>query len=101
MFGRAGNITSFAGGGLFDKPTPFTYGGGKPGVLGEAGTEVVAPVGRGADGRIGLKMEGYGNSTVNNYNFSISTPNAESFRRSEGQIGLKIAAVVSSGSRFR
>jgi hypothetical protein len=56
-FGQAGLIP-FAGGGVFDSPTAFSFGGGKLGVMGEAGPEAVMPLRRGRDGRLGIASTG-------------------------------------------
>ena len=53
-FDASGKVTGFASGGVFDKATAFTYGGGSLGVLGEAGPEGVLPLKRGQDGKLGV-----------------------------------------------
>lgn len=50
-----GPVSMFANGGIFDSATPFSYGGGKMGVMGEAGPEAVMPLSRGADGKLGIR----------------------------------------------
>lgn len=45
----------FAAGGVFDSPTTFGYGGGKTGLLGEAGPEAIVPLSRNSSGELGIK----------------------------------------------
>jgi len=49
-----GGVQPFAKGGVVDRPTMFSYGGGKPGVMGEAGPEAILPLSRGSDGKLGV-----------------------------------------------
>lgn len=46
----------FADGGVVDSPTAFSYDGGT-GVMGEAGPEAIMPLQKGADGKLGVKMQ--------------------------------------------
>jgi phage-related minor tail protein len=53
----ASGITKFANGGVVTSPTPFQYGGGRLGVMGERGAEAVMPLTRvGRD--LGVKATG-------------------------------------------
>jgi lambda family phage tail tape measure protein len=64
-FDASGEVKRFATGGVFDQPTPFSYGGGKAGVLGEAGPEGVLPLARGAGGKLGvIAHDGGGGSAL-------------------------------------
>lgn len=45
----------FDGQGIYDKPTPFLFGGDKLGVMGEAGPEAVMPLKRMGDGSLGVR----------------------------------------------
>lgn len=69
-FGAGGApITAFANGGVLNGSTPFTFGGGRLGVAGEAGPEAIMPLRRGSNGRLGVEMAGGGaggNTTVIN-----------------------------------
>lgn len=80
----------FASGGILDRPTFFPMGGGT-GLAGEAGAEAILPLGRDGSGRLGVRG---GASTVNNFNFKITTPNADSFRQSRGQIKTDIGRFI-------
>lgn len=87
----------FAEGGVIGSPTAFGLGGGKIGLMGEAGREAILPLARGTDGRLGVALEGGRPSqsiTVN-----VSTPDAESFRRSEAQVTAMLARAVTRGQR--
>jgi phage-related minor tail protein len=95
-------ITPFAKGGvpglasgIVNTPTVFGAGG-RLGVMGEAGAEAIMPLARDANGRLGVAGGGGAPVTVN---VSISTPDANSFRRSEGQLAAMLARAVSRGSR--
>ena len=83
---------AFSKGGVVDGATAFATRGG-PGVAGEAGPEAILPLQRGADGRLGVR--GGGAQVVVN----ITTPDAESFRRSEGQVAAALARAVARGQR--
>lgn len=93
----AKNAIPFAEGGVIGSPTAFGLGGGRVGLMGEAGREAVLPLARGTDGRLGVALEGRGASPVVNVN--ISTPDAESFRRSEAQVTATLARAVGRGQR--
>lgn len=85
----------FASGGVIQSPIAFPMRGGLTGIAGEAGAEAIMPLARGADGRLGVVAKGGGiNVTLN-----VATPDAQSFRRSETQIGAMLARAVSMGQR--
>jgi hypothetical protein len=48
---------AFTGQGVYTQPTPFSFGGGKLGVMGEAGAEAVMPLQRTAGGRLGVSAD--------------------------------------------
>jgi phage-related minor tail protein len=88
-----GNV--FAGGGIVNSPTLFPMRGGT-GLMGEAGPEAIVPLARGHDGRLGIRGTGGGgvNVTVN-----ISTPDVQSFQRSQSQVAAMMARAVARGQR--
>lgn len=95
VFSR-GLVMPFAQGGVVGAPTYFPLGRGL-GLMGERGAEAVMPLARGPDGRLGVRAGGGGGSpsvTVN-----ITTPDAESFRRSEAQVSAALARAVARGRR--
>ncbi len=87
----------FAGGGIVSSPTYFPLAGGRTGVMGERGTEAILPLRRGADGRLGVAAAG---ASALNITFNVSTPDAESFARSEAQIAALLSRAVGRGQRI-
>lgn len=95
VFGFAkGGIVPFADGGVVATPTYFPLSGNRTGVMGEAGSEAILPLARGADGSLGVRGGGGVNVT-----FNVSTPDARSFRRSEAQMTAMLARAVGRGRR--
>ncbi|MEJ1158003.1 phage tail tape measure protein [Prosthecomicrobium sp. N25] len=93
-----GRVMPFADGGVVSRPTFFPMAGGRTGLMGEAGAEAILPLRRGADGKLGVAAASGGPQTVN-VTFNVTTPDAESFRRSEAQIQTKLARAVGRGRR--
>ncbi|SDE19168.1 phage tail tape measure protein [Limimaricola pyoseonensis] len=91
------NGAAFAGGRVVTGPTPVAMRGGA-GVMGEAGPEAVMPLSRGPDGRLGVAAQAGQPVAVTVH---IATPDAESFRRSRGQVAAGIARAVARGQRNR
>jgi phage-related minor tail protein len=89
--------TPFAKGGVVAAPTYFPLGRGL-GIMGEQGAEAVMPLARGPDGRLGVRAGGTSARPVQ-VTINISTPDAESFRRSEAQVSAALARVVARGQR--
>lgn len=89
-------ITPFAQGGVVAQPTFFASGGGV-GLMGERGAEAIMPLARGPDGRLGVAAAGQ--TAPVNVTVNISTPDAESFRRSQVQITSALARAVARGNR--
>lgn len=86
-------VMAFANGGIVNSATPFTFGKGRLGVMGEAGPEAILPLERGANGKLGV--QGGGNVTVYN-NFTISGPTD---RRSQQQISAEVGSAVDRALR--
>ena len=63
--------------------------------MGEAGPEAIMPLARGRDGRLGIRGGG-GGVTVN---VSITTPDVQSFQRSQSQVSAMLARAVQRGQR--
>ena len=84
------------GSGIVSSPTVFGMGS-QLGVMGEAGAEAILPLRRDASGRLGVGGGGGGGPVT--VNVSIATPDAGSFRKSEGQIAALLARTVSRGTR--
>ncbi|MEM7546681.1 MAG: phage tail tape measure protein [Pseudomonadota bacterium] len=92
----SGRVRAFAKGGVVSGPTTFPMRGAT-GLMGEAGPEAIMPLTRGADGSLGVKAEGGRGATTVTIN--ISTPDAESFRRSQSQVAASVARAVRRGER--
>jgi phage-related minor tail protein len=87
----------FAAGGVIRSPITFPLAGGQMGIAGERGAEAIMPLARGPDGRLGVAAGGMsgGRSIV----FNVTTPDADSFRRSETQIAALVARAAALGQR--
>lgn len=79
-----GRVIPFASGGLVDSPTFFPLAGGNTGLAGEAGPEGILPLRRTRSGALGVQTTGGGRGSTTIFN--ITTPDANSFRRSQFQI---------------
>ncbi|MCB1386560.1 MAG: phage tail tape measure protein [Nitratireductor sp.] len=84
----------FARGGVVGAPALFAHSGGL-GVMGEAGPEAILPLSRGADGRLGVAAAGA--SQPVQIVFNVQARDAESFRRTEGQLTAMLARTVQRG----
>ncbi len=91
-----GGVTPFAKGGVVSSPTYFGSGGGL-GLMGEAGAEAILPLKRGPDGALGVSADGGGGGA--RIVFNVTTPDAASFRKSEGQIAAMLTRTVGRGQR--
>lgn len=89
-------VEFFANGGVVGSPTMFQHSGGL-GVMGEAGPEAIMPLKRGANGKLGVQMDGAagGNVTVNQY-FQVSANGDESVRRIVRQEAPRMAEMAKS-----
>lgn len=97
-FGPSG-FQKFASGGIVSGATPFMFGGGRAGVMGEAGYEGVLPLARGPDGKLGVKSAPANNGGVTNINFVVHAQDAASFQKSESQIQAALAKAARFGRR--
>jgi phage-related minor tail protein len=88
-----GAVMPFADGGIVNSPALFPMRTGI-GLMGEAGPEAIVPLARGPDGRLGMRGGGGVNVTVN-----ISTPDAQSFTRSQSQVAALLTRAVARGQR--
>ncbi|MGO4572803.1 phage tail tape measure protein [Microvirga sp. 2TAF3] len=96
VFSR-GMVMPFAQGGVIGAPSYFPLGRGL-GVMGEKGAEAVMPLARGPDGRLGVRAGGGGGQPLS-VTVNVSTPDADSFRRSEAQVSAALARAVARGQR--
>lgn len=95
-----GRVTPFANGGVVSGPVAFPMRGGT-GLMGEAGPEAIMPLQRGADGKLGVRAAASGRGAAVNVVMNISTPDADSFRRSQSQIAAQMSRAMSRGQRNR
>lgn len=86
----------FASGGVIASPISFPLSGGRIGIAGERGPEAIMPLARGPDGKLGVVSHGRGEISVT---INVSTPDAESFSRSETQLAAMLARAVAVGQR--
>lgn len=91
-----GRVVPFANGGVVSGPTAFPMRGAV-GLMGEAGPEAIMPLARGPDGKLGVR----GGTTSATVVMNISTPDAQSFQRSQGQIAAQMSRALGRGSRNR
>jgi phage-related minor tail protein len=86
----------FAQGGVISSPIAFPLGGNRLGVAGERGAEAILPLARGPDGRLGVRADAGSGVHIT---FNVTTPDADSFQRSETQLAALLARAVSQGQR--
>ena len=95
--GGGSPVAPCAEGGIVASPSYFPTGRGL-GLMGERGAEAIMPLARGPDGRLGVRAGG-GQARPLNVVVQVSTPDADSFRRSEAQVSAAIARAVARGRR--
>lgn len=98
-FAKGGIISSGiggAGGGVVNSPIGFPLQGAGLGIAGEAGPEAILPLTRGPNGELGVRASEGAPLAIT---INISTPDIESFRRSEGEIAAQMQRIVSRGNR--
>jgi phage-related minor tail protein len=93
---RAPLPVPFAQGGVISSPVAFPLAGNRLGLAGERGAEAILPLARGPDGSLGVHAGGAGGVSVT---FNVTTPDADSFRRSETQIAALLSRAIGHGSR--
>ncbi|GAB4225326.1 MAG: phage tail tape measure protein [Methyloligellaceae bacterium] len=93
----SGRPVPFAHGGVLSSPLAFPLAGGRLGLAGEAGPEAIMPLARGPDGRLGVRAQAQ--TAPVSITFNVTTPDADSFRRSESQIAAMLSRTVSRGNR--
>lgn len=89
-----GGVKAFASGGVVDSPTLFKFASGgsfRTGVMGEAGPEAILPLKRGADGKLGVTLNGGGGdagggvSVVQNFNVQVESRGDDNDGRAQGE----------------
>lgn len=97
---------AFALGGVVDRATPFAYGGGRRGVMGEAGPEGILPLRRGRNGVLGVVAQGgAGDVHVNVLNMGAPVQAEAATRRTPQGVVVDLvlramAADVRAGGTF-
>lgn len=94
-----GRVMPFARGGVVSSPTHFPMRGAT-GLMGEAGPEAIMPLKRGADGRLGVGVDGprRGGRAVT-VNINVTTPDVAGFQRSQSQIAAQMSRALARGER--
>jgi hypothetical protein len=100
-----GRILPFGRGTIVTGPTLFPMADGNIGLMGEKDWEAIMPLARTPKGELGIKTTGEG-SRQSIYNaplvqFNITTPDADSFRRSQSQILADASMAVQRGMKNR
>jgi phage-related minor tail protein len=96
LSGMSGTVAPFAEGGIVASPTLFGMGSSL-GLMGERGAEAVLPLSRGPNGQLGVAAQATQAPVAVTVN--IAATDAESFRKSEGQITSALARAVARGQR--
>ena len=89
-------VQPFASGGVVSAPTYFAMGG-NVGLMGEAGSEAILPLKRGADGRLGVASAS--GAPAQSITFNVTATDAASFRKSEAQISAMLTRATARGRR--
>jgi len=86
----SGNITPFANGGIVDGPTLFPMSAGRTGLMGEAGSEAIIPLERGANGKLGVNASGSNGVVVNVNNYTEGNVEVQESKTETGERQLDI-----------
>ena len=90
-----GRVEAYADGGVVGGPTMFPMAGGKTGLMGEAGPEAIMPLKRGANGKLGVQMEGGGgDNVVINQSFNFQANGDDSVKKIIAQAAPQIAQMT-------
>jgi len=94
-FSGGSQIQAYANGGVVGSPTLFPMAGGKTGLMGEAGPEAIMPLKRGANGKLGVQMEGGGgDNVVINQSFNFQANGDDSVKKIIAQAAPQIAQMT-------
>jgi len=91
VISNGSQVQAYANGGVVGGPTTFAMSGGKTGLMGEAGPEAIMPLKRGANGKLGVQMEGGGGATTIVQNINVSTGVQQTVRAEIRQMMPQIA----------
>jgi phage-related minor tail protein len=87
-----GQIQKYAYGGIVNRPTMFPMRNGM-GLMGEAGSEAILPLRRGANGKLGVESSG-GGSTIINVSVDASGTAVEGNTGQANEFGNVLAAAI-------
>ena len=89
-------VTAYANGGIVGSPTTFPMSGGKTGLMGEDGPEAIMPLKRGANGKLGVQMEGGkgGDNIVIHQNFNFQANGDDTVKKLIAQAAPKIMSMT-------
>lgn len=93
-------MVPFAQGGIVMGPTAFRFGGGRLGVMGEAGPEAILPLQRGPNGKLGVAGGGGVNVTVINNTgaqVGVNQDDPSNLRVTIDQMASALATQISKG----
>ena len=99
VFSGGSQVQAYANGGIVNSPTNFPMSGNQVGLMGEAGPEAIMPLKRGSNGKLGVQMEGGGNSGDNivvNQNFNFQSNGDDSIKKLIAQAAPQISAMTKS-----
>lgn len=91
------SVAPFAEGGIVASPT-FFGSGNSLGLMGERGAEAILPLARGPNGQLGVAASD-GGARSQPIVVNIHAQDADSFRKSEGQVAAALARAVARGRR--
>ena len=99
----SGGVQFFAKGGVVDGATPFGMSNGNMGVMGEAGPEAIMPLSRGADGKLGVRVNGAGSGSsastfVSAPNINVTIGSVDSDQRAN-EVAQEMARTVQAITR--
>ncbi len=95
VFSGGSQVQAYANGGVVGGPTTFPMAGGKTGLMGEAGPEAIMPLKRGANGKLGVQMEGGGGqNVVINQSFNFTANGDDSVKKIIAQAAPQIAQMT-------
>lgn len=93
-FANGAGLSAYSGS-VVSKPTVFPFANGA-GLMGEAGPEVILPLKRGSNGKLGVQSGGGGNITV----IVNGSNNAPDVRRAAGQGAREALGMFSAAKRY-
>ena len=103
VFETGGRLTPFATGGIVSGPTPFAFGGGRRGIMGEAGPEAIVPLRR-HGGSLGVAASPVNVTVNNNAGADVlveERTNSDGSKQIDVMIERKVKEAIGSGAMDR